>query len=205
MAITTYATLQTAIAAWLGRTDMTAVIPDFIQLAEEEIAAMLRSQVVRDSLTITSGDDSVALPAACAELRSIRFDTATRKYPLDISTDVNLATLRRAGSGVPSTAAVVDGTILFDVTADSDYVMEIVYFDKLTPLSDDAATNGVLDASARIYLYGALVEAETYLEHDERVVLWSAKFQKAIQDENLARERAELGAAPTVRRLPVVF
>ena len=48
-------------------------------------------------------------------------------------------------------------------------------------------------------------EAELYLEHDERNPVWTQKYQKALADENNARERAELGSAPAVMRLPVVF
>lgn len=204
MAITDYTSLKAKVARWLGRDDLIEDIPDFIQLAEEDIAALLRSEVVRAALTLDS--DAVALPADCGELRSIRFDTDTRKYPLNITTDVNLATLRRSGSGVPNAAAVVDGTLLLDITPSPSVTTEITYYDALVPLSDTNPTNAVLTSSARIYLYGAMREAELFLEHDERAAtIWEPKFLKAIADENLARERAELAAAPTVRRLPVVF
>jgi hypothetical protein len=81
--------------------------------------------------------------------------------------------------------------------------LEIIYYQSLTSLSGD--TDVIPAGMGRIYLYGSLLEAEPYLEHDERVTLWAARYAKAIADENLARERAELGAMPTVRRLPVVF
>ena len=42
MAITTYAELKSSIANWLNRDDLTAVIPDFIALAEAQIARDIR-------------------------------------------------------------------------------------------------------------------------------------------------------------------
>lgn len=40
--INDYATLKTAIASWLARADLTAAIPDFIQLAETRFNRELR-------------------------------------------------------------------------------------------------------------------------------------------------------------------
>jgi hypothetical protein len=203
MAISTYTELKTAVANWLGRSDLTDRIPEFITLAEAAIARLLRKQVTRAALTLNS--DAVSLPAGATELRSVRLNTDTRKYPLYLTTPEGLASVRRVGSGVPNYAAVLDGVLLLDIDPDADYTAEISYFDTLTALSTGSPTNSTLTGSPDIYLFGALKEAEPYLEHDERVALWEAKFQKAIDDENNARERAELGGAPMVMRLPVVF
>lgn len=203
MAITNYTELKTAVANWLGRDDLTERIPEFITLAEMDIARNLRKQVVRDTLTLDS--DAVALPSDCAELRSIRHSSSLRFFPIAITTPTALADLRCAGSGVPQYAAVVDGTLLLDVTPDTSYDTEIIYYEALTPLSDTEPTNATLTGAPDIYLFATLKEAELYLEHDERNPVWTGKYRQALHDENNARERAELGATPTVMRLPVVF
>ena len=203
MAISTFAELKTAVANWVGRADLTSRIPEFIALAEADMRRNLRDSVTREALVIDS--DTETLPAALGELRSIRFNTGTREYPLTITTPENLAALRRSGSGVPFYAAVVGDTILFDVTPDTSYTMEIVYFDQITPLSDSNTSNNTLASSPDIYLFGALKEAELYLEHDERNPIWAQKYQKAVNDENTRRELAELGAAPRAPRLPIVL
>jgi hypothetical protein len=204
MAITNYTELKAAVANWLGRTDLTDRIPEFIALAEADIGRNLRKQVIRDTLTLDSA--AVALPDDCAELRSIRLNASSQFYfPIQITTPVGLSILREAGSGVPQYAAVVDNTLLLDITPDSDYETEIVYFEALTALSDSAPTNSTLTSAPDIYLYATLKEAELYLEHDERNPVWTAKYLKALTDENNARERAELGGSPTVIGLPVVI
>ena len=43
MAITAYAELQTATANWLDRTDLTARIPEFIELSEANFNRVIRS------------------------------------------------------------------------------------------------------------------------------------------------------------------
>ena len=42
MALTTYAELQTAVANYLARTDLTSQIPDFIYIAETRLRRQLR-------------------------------------------------------------------------------------------------------------------------------------------------------------------
>ena len=56
MAITTYDELKASIASWLNRDDLTAVIPDFIALAESSINRDLRhyKMVQRADATLDS-------------------------------------------------------------------------------------------------------------------------------------------------------
>lgn len=202
MAISNYSELQTAVGNWLNRSDLSTRIPEFIALAEADMRRVLRDQVTRAAFILTS--DAVALPATADEVRSLRFNDSTRKYPLTQVTHETLAGLRRSGSGVPHYFSVLAGSVLLDVTPVSNYTMEIVYYTKLVPLAT-ASTNATLTESPDIYLFGALKEAAPYLEHDERNPMWSQKYQKAVDDENVARERAELGAAPAIVRLPINF
>ena len=56
MAITTYAQLQTAAASWLDRTDLTATIPEFIELAEARFNRVIRQpdMVVKNDAFLVS-------------------------------------------------------------------------------------------------------------------------------------------------------
>ena len=205
MAITSYTELQTAVSNWLDRTDLTSRIPEFIALAEPKLRRLLRDKTGRAQVTTLTGFDSLVPPTYIKEVLSLRYNTSNREYALRGVTAVALADLRRSGSGVPRFYAVVNDQILFDVTADADYILEITYNDKITALSAANPTNITLTNSPDIYLYGALVEAEPYLEHDERVSLWKDWFAQAIADENVYVERTQLSNAPLEMRLPVVF
>lgn len=205
MSIQTKGELKTAIGNWVARTDLTARMDEFIVLAERDIARNLRKKTVRAPLTLDVGVGFKVLPATAAELRSVRFNTSSRQYSLTVTTPETLADLRRSGSGVPHYFAVVDINLLFDILPDTAHVLEIIYFEALVPLAADGSSNSTLVDSPDIYLYACLKEVEPYLEHDERNPMWAAKYQKAVADENLARERAELGAAPITPRLPIVF
>ena len=64
MAIASYADLKTSIANFLARSDLTAQIPDFIQLAEARINRELetREQEKRSTATLVAGDEYISLP-----------------------------------------------------------------------------------------------------------------------------------------------
>lgn len=201
MAITDNATLQTALSNWLGRTSESARYPEWISLCEADIRRNLRKKVTVGALTIDTNPE--ALPATVDELRVLRFNTASLQYPLTEVTPAALADLRRTGSGRPHYYATLNGSVYLDITPDQAYTTEIVYFELLTPLS--AGVNAVITDSPDIYLYGTLIHSAPYLEHDERLPLWQGLYQKALDDENNRRERAELGGSPMIINLPMVF
>ncbi len=209
MAITDYATLQTAVANWLNRGDLTAKIQDFIGLAESRILRNLRNRSVVADFTLDS-TGIIALPADLAELRYIRLSTADGNYnfQLEITSPVAIAdTLNRwqgAGS-VPVRAAVIEGKLYLAPRPDQSYIAKITYFQTMPVLSAGNTTNFVLTMAPDLYLAGALIEAFLFLDYDERVSVWEQKFESALGELERARERMEFSAAPAPVRLPVVF
>jgi hypothetical protein len=73
------------------------------------------------------------------------------------------------------------------------------------PLSATNLTNSILTEASDIYLYGALLEATPFLEHDERIPVWKAAFDGAIAELDDQREREEFQASIRPARLPVRF
>jgi hypothetical protein len=204
VAISTHAELKAAIASWLNRSDLTELIPDFIALAEADMTRNLVLPTIVGEDTLDAGSDELDLSAILGYPKSVVMNTTTYMHPLVMTTLPALAGLRRIGSGVPWYYAFADSKLYLDVVADSAYDIKIEYVPDLVPLSI-TPTNATLTRSPDIYLFGALKEAELYLEHDERNPVWSAKYQKSVADENDARERAQYGAAPVAPRLPINF
>lgn len=203
MAITTYTELKASVLDWVNRPDLTTVVADFIRLAELEIAPLLRQKVVRDAITL--GAEVVSLPDDLAELRSVRLATASYTHVIKMVTPETLADYRTPSTGVPQWGSVVDGELLLAPAPSADFEAEIIYFEALDPLGDANPTNSTLAEAPNIYLFAALAQAETYLEHDSRVELWAGKASAAIQNLNNQREQAELAAAPRAMRLPLVI
>ena len=71
MSFTTYAELQTTIAGYLARSDLTTQIPDFIRLAETRLRRDLRIRQMLNTttLTCTSGTATVTIPSDFLEVK----------------------------------------------------------------------------------------------------------------------------------------
>ena len=63
MAITNYTQLQSSIASWLLRDDLTAVIPDFITLAEAQFNREIRNRKMIKRATATIDSQYSAVPS----------------------------------------------------------------------------------------------------------------------------------------------
>jgi hypothetical protein len=208
MALDTYANLGAAVADWLNRTDLSVPILDFITLAEAKIRRQVRRKTVRATMTISS--ESTALPVDLAELRSAYPMTGSvaLDQPLVQGTPEILATIRASANGVagrPQAVAVIDDQLVVAPVPDQTYTLQITYYQTLAPLSMANPSNSILAEAPDIYLYGALAEAEPYLEHDERIATWKGLYNDAVTDLNNVREKEESTMSWKRARLPVVF
>jgi hypothetical protein len=77
MALSTYSDLQTTIANYLSRDDLTSAIPDFIQLAEIRLRRdlRLRQMLTQTSTTATSGGATISLPSDFLQARDVYVDS----------------------------------------------------------------------------------------------------------------------------------
>ena len=77
MAISTYSELQTAVANWLDRDDLTARIPEFIVLAEARYNRELRIRGMETIVDISTvaGTRSYALPTGYLQARTLQLTT----------------------------------------------------------------------------------------------------------------------------------
>ena len=207
MDLSNYTGLKAAIADYLNRVDLTTQIPGFIQLAEAEIARRVRRKTVRTSITIAQ--ESTTLPADCAEPRAIHLLTSNRwqDMPLYVGTFEQLAETRASHSvaGRPTRAAMMGRQLLVAPEPDKSYQADLLYFAQITPLSASVSTNDVLLESPDAYLYGALKHSALFLEHDERIPVWSGFFDNALAQLEIVREREETNASLRPVRLPRRF
>ena len=202
--ITNYANLQTTIADFLNRDDLTSVIPTFIQLAEAQMNRDLRHwrMEVRASGQQSSGDAYMQIPADWLE--TIRFhitDGGTK--PLDLISRKALED-KRAGnenmSGTPRYYTHADSQFELYPTPNEDTNTELLYFAKIPSLSDGNTSNWLLEDAPDVYLYGALIHSSPYLAEDERVGVWAQMYSAAVSQLNDKSEKSRLsGSGLTVK------
>ena len=119
MAINTYATLQTAVANWLDRSDLTDRIPEFIDLAEARINRALRIRLMESVsvISLVGGTKRYAIPSDYLQLRTIKFTKsalATDNLDSDMTDSQDTAVLGDAtpSGGILSGGFSSSGTVM---------------------------------------------------------------------------------------------
>jgi len=202
MSITTYTELKAALADWLLRDDLTAVLPTFISLAEADINRRVRHWRMEERATLSISGQFTDLPAGFLEVamltlsssRPVRMELISRGEMQD-RREINADT-----TGVPQYYALTGGQIEVYPTPNDTYSANLVYIAAPTALSDANADNWLLTYHPDIYLYGALLQAAPYLKDDERVGLWGGLFNAAIEAANVASDKARFsGTTPRLK------
>ena len=184
MAINTYGTLQTAVANWLDRDDLTSRIPEFISLSEAIFNRTLRIRAMETTVSdnTPSGSKEDALPTGYLQMREIHLATSPIASLSYVTPEIMYRIKAGSTSAQPNSYTILGENILFGPTPDGVYAYSMTYYKALDALSDAAPTNWAILNAPDLYLYGTLLQAEPFLMNDERVPLWERGFRQAISD-----------------------
>ena len=204
MSLATYSGLKTSIASYLNRDDLTAVIPDFISLAEVDFSRRLRTRDMLVRATATVDAQFTTLPNDFLEMRNLQLNTA-KPYALRYLPPVALDEERiRMGSiaAAPTLYSIIGSTMEVAATPDTSYTAEMTYYRSIPALSTNNPTNWLLTQHPDLYLYTALMHSAPYLHDDDRAGLWSSAADRILNDIVNANDRAEhSGYAPLRARI----
>lgn len=214
MSISTYSELQTAIASWSSRNNLTDKIPDFIMLAEKDF--LLHKLRVREMLaprtgyvTAAAGDNVVPYPAGGFTEVHLAQVTGTGTLGDVVAVDgiplerLSITTGRSLSKGFYSTplyfADTPDNTGWEIYPVPGNFEVTFWVWAKIIPLSDAAPTNVILTHYPQIYLTGALHQLEKYLKVPPAESQgWGQDFIGSINAASVATRRA-MFAGTTLR------
>ena len=186
--VMTYDSLTTDITQYLERNDAAVVqqIPQFIMLAEFEIAQQIKTlgqqQVVESVMTV--GNPIIQKPARWRKTTSMNLTTQSgeiqpiylRKYEY----------LRSYSPSVSTTSTPLyyadynyDNWIVAP-TPDYAYAFEVLYYERIQPLSSENQTNWLTQNAPNAMLYGTLLQAMPFLKNDQRQI-FQQKYTEAMQ------------------------
>lgn len=210
MALDTYANLKIAVGDWLNRADLSAVIPDFVAMAEAQLSRRLvmdgpvQQMMGRADAAIDS--EFTALPGDFLGLRALQL--AGARVPLQFAEPeelVRLKTLYPSQTGAPSRLAIAGTTLQVwpwvPGVEGSSYAAEMTYWKRIPALSEAAPSNWLLQLHPDAYLYGALLQSAPYLKDDARLLVWGQIFEAVIGD--IVKASAIARTAPHLSLSPV--
>jgi hypothetical protein len=184
----TYAGLMASVGDFLARADLVATIPDFIALAEAQMARKLRCRAMVTRATASIASEYEALPGDFAAPISMMLDSG---QPLDCVAPDAMARLKwklGEAAGTPTAYAVVGGEFEFGPAPDGPYTASLTYYARPPALSATTPRNWLLTNHPDAYLYGALSQSAPYLQDDDRLAVWAPLFEAALNDINTASE-----------------
>lgn len=196
MAITNYSELQTAIINWSHRSDLAAIVPDFISLSEAKFNRYIRTRQMETSDSLTPVSGIVTLPTDYLQLRRIYIDTDTPieleylppeqfyvKFPILTNSSIS-----------PSRYYTIEGDSihLSDEVTTNDVV--ILYYAKIPDLATNS-TNWLLTACPDLYLYAGMAELSDYIKNANEVMKWNTKALEAVNSLIMSDKRGKFAGS----------
>ena len=173
MSLATYSDLKTAVAAWLNRSDLTSVIPDFIALCEGDLRVDLRVIAMEQYTTGTLTGETLAHPTRYMEARALTVgDTLYEYVPPERYMQYT------ASSGAKIFTSI--GTNLYILNGTSGASYKLVYYQGFAAFSGASDTNWVLTNAPDVYLAGASRYGAEYLKDFELAQRFAVRYAGAV-------------------------
>ena len=184
-----YTELTNAIKEYTENTETTFVnnIPNFVRQTEERIYRSILIPELRKNVTtsLSTSNRFLAKPTDFLAVFSIAVVDGSSNYSFLLPKDVNFireAYPATATSGLPVYYSLFDGdNFLIAPTPDSTYTVQLHYYYD-PPSIVTSSTSWLGDNAEATLLYGALVEAYTFMKGEADII----SFYKTRYDEAMA-------------------
>ena len=193
----TYQELKDQIINFVNKPDIDQTVDTFIDLAEADMSRRIRHWRMERRSTAILDTQYSALPDDFIEPVRLSI-TSGDTYKLEAESQAQLLDRRaQAGNttGLPKYYAITGGTIEVFPSPSSEYTLEMLYVSKIQPLTSSNTSNWILQYFPDCYLYGALMHTAPFLEEDQRLTVWSALYDKAIEAVNNENGNAKFGGS----------
>ena len=184
----TYDSLVLDIQQYLERTDDATIdrIPTFIGLAEQVIASQIKflGNLTVQSNTLTAANPIIDKPARWHKTVSMNITVAGKRYPILLR---KYEYLREywpdpTQTGVPKFYCDYDYTHWFIApTPTLAYNFEVLYYERVQPLSSANQTNWFTVYAPQALLYGSLLQAMPFLKNDDRIPMRQQQYTAIMQ------------------------
>jgi hypothetical protein len=182
----TYDSLNSTVLQYLERSDpaTVAAIPTFITLCEFEIAEQIKTlgQLNVASATMTADNPILQKPARWRKTVSMTLTTATGAQPVLLRKFEYLKNYWPDANqtGQPLFYSDIDyDNWYLAPTPDQEYSFEVLYYERIEPLSSETQTNWLTRNAPNAMLYGTLLQAMPFLKNDQRQI-FQEKYKEAI-------------------------
>ena len=185
--VLTYDSLVNTVTQYLERNDTATVnqIPTFITMCEFEIAQEIKTlgqlQVV--TATMNVGNNVIAKPARWRKTVSFNLTNGTSRQPVYLRKYEYLKAYAPDNTATGTPVYYADYNYdnwLVAPTPDQSYSFEVLFYERLQPLSSTNQTNWLTQNAPNAMLFGTLLQAMPFLKNDQRTI-FQQKYDLALQ------------------------
>ena len=184
--VMTYDSLTSTVLQYLERQDQAVVnaIPTFITLCEFEIAQEIKTlgQLTVANSVVTPNNPVLAKPARWRKTVSMSINNGSVMQPVFLRKFEYLKNYwpNPTLTGTPAYYADTDYEHWYLApTPDKAYEFEVLYYERIAPLSSTNQTNWLTQYAPNAMLYGTLLQAMPFLKNDARAI-FQQKYTEAI-------------------------
>jgi hypothetical protein len=182
----TYDSLTSTVLQYLERSDAATreAIPTFITLCEFEIAEEIKTlgQLNVANASMSQGNPVLQKPARWRKTVSMTITNASGAQPVFLRKFEYLKSYwpDATQTDLPLFYSDIDYDHWYIApTPDQDYNFEVLYYERIAPLSSDNQTNWLTRNAPNAMLYGTLLQAMPFLKNDQRQI-FQQKYSEAI-------------------------
>jgi hypothetical protein len=194
--VMTYDDLTSTVLQYLERKDAAVVnaIPTFISLAEFEIAQEIKTlgqlQIVES--TMTAANPVLQKPARWRKTVSINVSVAGVRQPVYLRKYEYLKNYwpDNTKTDIPLFYADTDWDHWYLApTPTLAYSFEVLYYERIAPLSSTNQTNWLTQNAPNAMLFGTLLQAMPFLKNDQRSIFQQkySEALKSLKEEDISR------------------
>lgn len=193
-----YATLQTSIADYLHRTDLTAKIPTFIATAEAYLFRELVIKELQTSTDLTTTGEYATLPTDFSAVSRITVTSNGLTRTLDYK---SLPDTYTPNSGFPISYSLENNQLRL-WGANTGTVCTLYYTPKIENLGAMVSTNWLLDNAFDLYLYVSALEGARYVRNQEQVDSLTPLVMSALESVKRFSERRGIPSTASLQIKP---
>ena len=184
--VLTYDSLTDSVLQYLERSDAAVIdaIPTFITLCEFEIAQQIKTLGQQQVVNSTMNVNNAIIPKPARWRKTVSFNvtgSSGTPTPVYLRKYEYLLNYNTGGTtGLPLYYADYDyDHWLVSPTPNDDYPFQVLFYERLQPLSSTNQTNWLTQNAPNAMLYGTLLQAMPFLKNDQRTI-FQQKYQEAM-------------------------
>lgn len=182
-----YGELKTNIASWIHKSNLTDIIPIFIEMARSRICHDLESMHIEKRYSDTLVSEYTALPTDLIDIRSLKINNKKINY---FTEDQIVQNGYNSATGVEAIYTIVANELRV-IGAPAAAELEMVYRYIPVAMSADVDQDVILANYPQLYIYAAELEYLLWSENEDRAAKVVNYYRDAIEQINAASSKAK--------------